>query len=128
MNSSINYKRVFPNTPEMEELQAFALSFGHEITPHPNINVFAHYRNGQLFGYSDHVFIPTVYPAFHPEFTRPSDVVKVMADWRAHCELSGTIGYIAVPSNNADGAGNFTEEVMHKLGLTKLNRELYWPE
>jgi len=112
----------------MEQIQAFARSFDHEITPHPNINVYAHYRDDQLFGYSDHVFIPTVYPAFHPEFTRPRDVLRVMADWKMFCQLSGNVGYIAVPSNNDNGIGNFPEEVMQKIGLTKLNRELYWPE
>jgi len=127
MNPSINYKRVFPNTQEFCDLQEFAATFNHVITEHPNINVFAHYKGKKLFGYSDHVFIPTVYPAFHPEHTTPRDVVRVMNDWRMHCQLAGSPGYLAVPLNNNNGVGNFPDETMQKLGLVRLNRELYWP-
>lgn len=127
MRPSIQYKRVPAGTKEFEDLQDFARSFNHEIHPSSNTNTFAHYRDGVLFGYSDHVFVPTCYPAFHPKFTRPQDVLQVMSDWRAHTQLAGNVGYIAVPSNNNDGKGNFPEHVMQKLGLIKLNRELYWP-
>ena len=127
MRKLINYKRVQPGTKEYADLQEFAESFNHYITPSATTNTLAHYRDGVLFGYSDHVFVPTVYPAFHPEFTKPSDVIQVMNDWRAHAQLAGNAGYIAVPSNNNDGKGNFPESVMQKLGLIRLNRELYWP-
>lgn len=127
MNPSINYKRVHPNTQAFCDLQEFAESFDHVIVEHPNISVFAHYKGEKLFGYSDHVFIPTIYPCFHPAHTTPRDVVRVMHDWRMHCQLAGSPGYLAVPFNNDNGAGNFSEEVMQKLGLERLNRELYWP-
>lgn len=128
MRSSIEYRKAIPGTEEFSKLVEFAKSFEHEIYPHPNVNVFAHYRDGVLFGYSDHVYLPTCYPAFHPKFTKPGDVIKIMSDWKAHTQLSGTPGFIAVPSNNNNGAGNFPDHVMEKLGLTKLNRELYMPE
>jgi hypothetical protein len=127
MPASIQYKRVYNGTSEFLELQNFADSFNHKIVEHPSINVFAHYKEGRLFGYSDHVFVPTIYPSFHPEHTRPRDVIQVMQDWRSHCQLAGSQGYLAVPLNNNDGKGNFPNEVMTKLGLTRLNRELYWP-
>jgi hypothetical protein len=127
MPPSIQYKRVHNGTQEFSELQRFADSFDHKIVEHPNINVFAHYKEGRLFGYSDHVFVPTIYPSFHPELTRPRDVIQVMQDWRVHCQLAQSPGYLAVPLNNNDGKGNFSDEIMTKLGLTRLNRELYWP-
>ena len=123
MKPRIDYKLVRQGTNEYYELQDFAEDFDHKIVEHPNINVFAHYSNGNLFGYSDHVFLPVVYPAFHPKYTRPQDVLQVMNDWRAHTQLSGNPGYIGVPL--LDERPNFTNEVMQKLGLTKMNREIY---
>jgi hypothetical protein len=127
MKESIEYRFVGSNTAEFEDLQRFAASFDHSIVPHPKVSHFAHYRGNQLIGYSDHVFIPTVYPAFHPEFTKPKDVIQVMSDWRTHCQLSGNISHIGVPFDNKNGNGNFSEAIMQKLGLIRLNRELYSP-
>jgi hypothetical protein len=127
MRESIEYRLIHQNTVEFEDLQQFAESFNHTIIAHPKINHYAHYRGKRLIGYSDHVFIPTVYPAFHPEFTSPRDVVRVMSDWRTHCQLSGTPGVIGVPFDNNGGNGNFSEEAMTKIGLKRLNRELYLP-
>lgn len=123
MKPVIDYKCVRYGTNEFYELQDFAESFDHKIVEHPNVNVYAHYRNGELFGYSDHVFLPVVYPAFHPDHTRPQDVIQVMRDWRAHAQLSGGLGYIGVPLIN--DRPMFTNEVMSKLGLTKMDREIY---
>ena len=125
MRSSIRYEYVAPGTEQFEQLQKFAGSFDHTIVSHPQINVYAHYRDNVCFGYSDHVFVPTIYPAFHPEYTRPRDVVQVMNDWRTHSQLSGKPGYIAVPLG--EGRPNFPEETMQKLGLQKINREIYIP-
>lgn len=127
MIDSIHYRKTQAGTPEFSELQEFAESFNHVITPHPNIVVYANYKNGRLFGYIDQVFIPTAYPAFHPEHTKPRDVIQVMNDWKTHSQLSGNPGYIAVPSDNNNGIGNFPESTMNRLGLTRLNRELYYP-
>jgi hypothetical protein len=123
MKPVIDYKCIRQGTNEFYELQDFAESFDHKIIEHPNVNVYAHYRNGELFGYSDHVFLPVVYPAFHPAYTRPQDVIQVMRDWRAHAQLSGGLGYIGVPLVN--DRPMFTNEVMNKLGLTKMDREIY---
>jgi hypothetical protein len=128
MKEPIDYRFIAQGTAEFEELQRFAASFDHSIVAHPKISHFAHYRGNQLFGYSDHVFIPTVYPSFHPEFTKPKDVIQVMSDWKAHCQLSGTPVNIGVPFDNRGGAGNFPEAIMQKLGLIRLNRELYCPK
>jgi hypothetical protein len=106
-------------------MQEFAKSFDHTIVEHPSINVFAHYRNGELFGYSDHCSFPIVYPAFHPEFTKPRDVIQVMTDWRHNYEINGSPAYVGVPTN--EFRPNFPESTMEKLGLVKLNRELYYP-
>jgi hypothetical protein len=123
MRTRIDYKLIPKDSLEFGNLQDFAESFDHKITDHPNINVYGHYRDGQLFGYSDHVFIPVVYPAFHPQYTKPQDVIQVMTDWRAHAQLSGGVGYIGVPLIN--DRPNFSNQVMTKLGLTKMDREIY---
>jgi hypothetical protein len=128
MRSSIKYKFVSPNTQEFQQLQTFAKSFDHEIVPHPQINVYAHYRDDICFGYSDHVFTPVIYPAFHPALTRPRDVIQVMNDWRTHTQLSGNAGYIGVPLESEAGRANFLNPIMNKLGLVRMNRELYIPE
>lgn len=123
MRPQIEYKLVQKGTNEFLELVDFAEEFDHKIIEHPNINVYAHYRNGVLFGYSDHVFIPTIYPAFHPKYTRPQDVIQVMSDWKAHSQLSNSPGFIGVPL--ADERPNFTNQIIEKLGLTPLKREVY---
>ena len=123
MKPKIDYKLVRAGTNEFLELVDFAEEFEHSIIEHPNVNVYAHYSNGKLFGYSDHVYLPTVYPAFHPKYTHPKDVMQVMSDWRAHAQLSGSPGYIGVPLIN--DRPSFTNDVMLKLGLTKMDREVY---
>jgi hypothetical protein len=123
MRTRIDYKLIPKDSFEFGNIQDFAESFDHKIVDHPNINVYGHYRDGQLFGYSDHVFLPVVYPAFHPQYTKPQDVIQVMRDWRAHAQLSGGMGYIGVPLVN--DRPNFSNEVMTKLGLTKTDREIY---
>jgi hypothetical protein len=123
MKPKIDYKLVRSGTNEFLELVDFANEFNHQIIEHPNVNVYAHYSNGKLFGYSDHVYLPTVYPAFHPKYTRPQDVIQVMSDWRSHTQLSGSPGYIGVPLIN--DRPSFANEVMLKLGLTKMDREVY---
>ena len=123
MRPQIQYKLLQNGTNEFLELVDFAEEFDHKIIEHPNINVYAHYRDGVLFGYSDHVFIPTIYPAFHPKYTRPQDVIQVMSDWKAHSQLSNSPGFIGVPL--ADERPNFTNQIIEKLGLTPLKREVY---
>jgi hypothetical protein len=123
MRTRIDYKLIPKDSFEFGNIQDFAESFDHKIVDHPNINVYGHYRDNQLFGYSDHVFLPVVYPAFHPQYTKPQDVIQVMRDWRAHAQLSGGMGYIGVPLIN--DRPNFSNEVMTKLGLTKMDREIY---
>ena len=128
MREQITYKYVPNTTEEYSQLQNFAESFEHKITPHPSVSTFAHYRGSELFGYSDHVFLPTIYPAFHPQFTRPRDVIQVMNDWRAHTQLSGKLSYIGVPIPTDKQRINFPHEIMGNLGLVRLEREVYSPQ
>ena len=123
MRSKMQYKLVQKGTNEFLELADFAEDFDHKIIEHPNINVYAHYRDGELFGYSDHVFIPTIYPAFHPKFTRPRDVMQCMSDWITYSQITNSPGYIGVPLK--DERTNFTNEIMEKLGLTPLKSVIY---
>jgi len=127
MRESIKYKYISPNTHEFKQMQTFAKSFDHEIVENPNITVHALYRGDTCFGYLDCVYLPVTYPAFHPAVTKPRDIVDTFGGWIAHMQLAGKIGYVGVPSNNRDGTGNFPEETMNKLGLVRMNRELYIP-
>jgi hypothetical protein len=117
------YKLTRAGTEEYDKLQGFAESFDHKLIPHPSINIYAHYRDGELFGYTDHCHFPIVYPAFHPEYTKPKDVIQVMNDWRHYYDISNQMGYVGVPLVRP----TFPEPIMQKLGLVKLNRELYYP-
>lgn len=123
MRSTIEYKLIPKDSAEFLELVDFAEDFDHHIIEHPQINVYGHYKDGKLVGYSDHVFIPTIYPAFHPKYTTPRDVIQVMHDWRAHTQFTGGPSYIGVPLK--DDRPTFTNEIMQKLGLEKLHREIY---
>lgn len=123
MNKRIDYKLLRHGTNEFLEAVDFAQEFNHEIVEHPNINVLGHYRDGNLIGYSDWVYIPTVYPAFHPKHTNPRDVYRVINDLVTFVQVSGSIAYVGVPTN--EGRPNFPNEVMTKIGLTPLNREIY---
>ena len=124
MSKRINYKFLQPGTNDFLEVVDFAEDFNHKITEHPQINVFGHYRDGQLIGYSDWVYIPTVYPAFHPKYTAPRDVVQIMSDFVTHIQFSRGVGYIGVPLE--PNRPNFSNEVMNKLGLKSMNREVFY--
>lgn len=125
MNSQrIDYKFVYPGTQEFSELKKFAEDFDHEIVEHPSISVCAHLKSGQLVGYSDHVYIPVAYPAFHPKYSSPRDAVRVMNDYKTHIQLTKGIGYIGVPLEE-ERRNAFTNEIMDKLGLTRMHREIY---
>jgi hypothetical protein len=123
MTRRIDYKFLHPGTPQFLELADFAKEFDHEIVPHPQINVCGHYKSGKLIGYSDHVYIPTIYPAFHPNHTSPRDVVQILSDFVSHVQFSRGIGYIGVPLEQ--DRPNFRNETMKKLGLTSMNREVF---
>ena len=123
MNTRIDYKILKHGTNEFLEAVDFAQEFEHEIIEHPNINVLGHYREGNLIGYSDWVYVPTVYPAFHPEHTKPRDVYRVINDLVTFVQVSGSLAYIGVPTQ--DKRITFTNEVMTKLGLTPMQREIY---
>ena len=123
MSRRIHYKFLHPGTNEFLELVDFAEEFDHKVIEHPQINVCGHYRNGELIGYSDWVYMPTVYPAFHPQHTAPRDVVQIMSDFVTHMQFSKGVGYIGVPLE--PNRPNFNNEVMNKLGLTSMDREVF---
>lgn len=123
MKRRINYKFLQPGTNEFLELVDFAEEFDHKIVEHPQINVCGHYRDGHLIGYSDHVFIPTVYPAFHPKHTHPRDVFQIISDFVTHTQFTRGIGYIGVPLE--PNRPNFDNNIMEKLGLKSIGREIF---
>jgi hypothetical protein len=124
-NTPVDYNLIPRGTDDFVRMQKFAESFDHQIADNPNINVYALARGDHVFGYSEHVFLPVVYPAFHPSLTRPQDVLQVMRDWRAHAMLSGRMGYIGVPLPEESGRANFPETTMKKLGLQRMRREIF---
>ena len=121
--SNIEYKSIPKDSGEFLELVDFAEEFDHHVVEHPQVNVIGHYKDGKLFGYSDHVYIPVLYPAFHPAHTTPRDVVQCMHDLKVYAQVSGAAGYIGVPLQSE--RTNFTNEIMHKLGLKRMYRELF---
>jgi hypothetical protein len=121
--SNIEYKSIPKGSEEFLEVVNFAEGFDHTVVDHPQVNVIGHYKDGKLFGYSDHVYIPVLNPAFHPAHTTPRDVVQCMHDLKVYAQVSGAAGYIGVPLQNE--RTNFTNEIMAKLGLTRVNRELF---
>jgi hypothetical protein len=46
-----------------------------------------------------------------------------MHDLKVYAQMSGTAGYIGVPLQ--DERTNFTNEIMSKLGLERMHREIY---
>jgi hypothetical protein len=123
INKNITYRTIPKDSGEFLELVDFAEEFDHKIQDHPQINVIGHFKDGKLFGYSDHVFVPTIYPAFHPAHTTPRDVVQCMHDLKVYSQVSGLAGYIGVPLQK--DRHTFTNEVMTKLGLIRMEREIY---
>ena len=121
----ITYKQINAGSSDFEEMQCFAESFDHCIVPSPNVQLHALISDKRLFGYGETVFLPVTYPAFHPEHTKPRDVMQVMLDWRAHVQISGRPGYLGVPLE--EGRPNFKNDIMQKLGLYQLKRELFTP-
>jgi hypothetical protein len=121
--SNIEYKTIPKDSGEFLELVDFAEEFDHHVVEHPQVNVIGHYKDGKLFGYSDHVYIPVLYPAFHPKHTTPRDVVQCMHDLKVYAQVSGAAGYIGVPLQSE--RTNFTNEIMSKLGLKRMHRELF---
>jgi hypothetical protein len=121
--SNIEYKTIPKDSGEFLELVDFAEEFDHHVVEHPQVNVIGHYKDGKLFGYSDHVYIPVLYPAFHPKHTTPRDVVQCMHDLKVYAQVSGAAGYIGVPLQ--EERTNFTNAIMSKLGLKRMHRELF---
>jgi hypothetical protein len=121
--SNIEYKTIPKDSGEFLELVDFAEEFDHHVVEHPQVNVIGHYKDGKLFGYSDHVYIPVLYPAFHPKHTTARDVIQCMHDLKVYAQVSGAAGYIGVPLQ--DERTNFTNEIMSKLGLKRMHRELF---
>lgn len=121
--SNIEYKTIPKDSGEFLELVDFAEDFDHHVVEHPQVNVIGHYKDGKLFGYSDHVYIPVLYPAFHPKHTTPRDIVQCMHDLKVYAQVSGAAGYIGVPLQSE--RANFTNEIMSKLGLKRMHRELF---
>jgi hypothetical protein len=120
----LDYKLIPQNTPEFVHLIEFAKSFDHDVIPHPNINYFGIYREGKLIAYSSHVYMPVVYPAFHPEYTNPRDVIQVLQDFKSHLQISNTQGFIGTPAKVDRLA--FTDEIMKKLGFDlETKREIF---
>jgi hypothetical protein len=123
MREPITYKYVAPGSEEFQKLQLFAGSFDHELIAHPKINIYSHNRGDICIGYAEHVYIPVIYPAFHPMTTKPRDVTQVLTDYRAHIGLTGGLAQIGVPLQ-ADRP-NFDNSIMDKLGLVPMNREVF---
>jgi len=120
----LDYQLIPQNSPKFEELQAFAKSFDHDAPINSGINYYGIYKAGKLIAFSAHVFLPTVYPAFHPDFCGAREVIQVCSDFRANMQIQGQVGFIGTPVK-ADRIA-FTDEVMEKLGFDlATKREIF---
>jgi hypothetical protein len=123
ISKNIEHRMIPKDSGEFLELVDFAEEFDHKVILHPQINVMGHYKNGKLFAYSDFVYIPTVYPAFHPAHTTARDVVQTLHDWRASCQLTGTLGFLGVPLEHQ--REKFPNKIMKQLGFKQMEREIF---
>lgn len=122
--SRIKFKEVSRFSDEFTRLQGFARSFDHVIQPAANGRVFEITRGDITVGYSDVLYVPVIFPAFHPGVTRPRDVVETITGWRRHCELSSAgEGLMGVPL--AEERKTFPVEMLEKQGFVRMKREIY---
>lgn len=126
ISSPITYQEVKVHSEQFYAMQRFAEEFDHNIsTERENYRLIAHINNGVLFGYTDYITVELAFPSFHPIYTKPHHVLKVLNDWRAHCEISKSNGLIGVPVETNALRKNFPLKTMEKLNLLKVNRELF---
>lgn len=105
-------------------MQAFARSFDHNIDPFGSARVFAMSRGDVTFGYSDVIYLPIIFPAFHPGVTRPRDVVESIGGLRHYCQVAhGGEGIIGVPLDET--RETFPREMLERQGFTRMQREIY---
>ena len=119
------------NTDEFQQLQTFAESFSskqNSATIPKYQDIYAHHPDE----YSLWLFGPRPSSEqftllFHPELTRPRDVLYIMINDLAapSSVIIKKPGYIGVPLESNPNRINFPEKIMQKLGLARHHRELY---
>ncbi|MCK9587978.1 MAG: hypothetical protein WC069_06450 [Candidatus Shapirobacteria bacterium] len=109
---------------DFAKLQLFAKSFEHYVNPFASARMFELRRKEQTFGYCDVVYLPVVFPAFHPGIASPRDVVETLQAFKhVHQVSHGGEGLLGVPI--ADERKTFPEELLGKMGFTRMKREVY---
>lgn len=122
--SRIKFTEVSRFSEEFPKLQAFARSFSHNIDPFGSARVFEMSRGDVTFGYSDVIYLPVIFPAFHPEITRPRDVVESLDGFKRHCEIAhGGEGIMAIPLDTE--RQTFPTSMLEKQGFSRMKREIY---
>jgi len=126
MKPKLKIQEVSRFSEEFPKLQQFATTFDHVINPFASARVFEFQRGDTVFGYADVLFMPVVFPAFHPEITRPRDVVETLETWQHVCRVShGGEMLLGVPI--APERKTFPDAMLQKLGFACMKRELYNP-
>ena len=122
--SHIKFKEISSLSDDFVKIKSFAESFVHVINLMMTGRVFDITRGNITIGYADVVYLPTLFPAFHPELTRPRDVVEAIEGWKRHCEIAtGGEGFIGVPLEGT--RKTFPREMLEHRGFTRMNREVY---
>jgi hypothetical protein len=122
--SRVNFKEVSRFGDEIIKLQIFARSFDHNIDPFGSARIYELNRGDTTFGYADVIYLPVVFPAFHPEITRPRDVTESIDGWKKHCQIAhGGEGLMAVPLDSE--RKTFPTEMLEKQGFSRMKREIY---
>jgi hypothetical protein len=124
----MHYYPVEINTKNFEILNDFADEFDHKIANNRKFyKTVAHSCDGQLIGFCDYILTEICFPAFHPKYTKPHHVLKVMNDWRARCEIEDINAFVGVDFETDHNRRNFPESILNKLGLQRVKKELYCP-
>lgn len=124
MTQKLKIQEISRFSEEFPKLQAFAQSFDHIINPFASARVFEMTRGDTTFGYADVLFMPIVFPAYHPSVTRPRDVVESLETWRHVCRISHG-GEMLLGTPLATERKTFPDQTLAKLGFTRLKREIY---
>jgi len=127
MNHKLTIHEVSRFSEEFPKLQQFASTFEHVINPFASARLFEFRRGDITFGYADALFMPVVFPAFHPEVTRPRDVVETLEAWQ-HVRRISHGGEMLLGIPTAGERKTFPEVTLQKLGFARMKRELYNPK
>lgn len=106
---------------QWNKLKSFSESFNHELNA--NATTIILQRDHQWFAYAQVCHYPTCFFAWHtdPAVCSKRDIIEGIQHFRGYVKLQHGIGFTAVSHNNA----MFTPEFMERMGVRRMNMEIY---